>query len=160
MVWNLRRVLISLLAAAVLAFAAWMLWPRSVGEAVNLKGREISVSIITSNPEGTGEQNQPAMDMEQSTIQAGSGQAALILELLDQCSYHLCWDTLADASSVSGLGQFQVYLYDTRDGDRELSVSSGTGKAFLNGQVVRIGYFGSGRAAQLCEDLSSIVRAS
>ena len=37
-------------------------------------------------------------------------------------------------------------------------VSNGTGKARVNGRVVRIGYFGSGQAAALCEQLSAILR--
>ena len=81
---SVKRVVLVLLAAAVLAFAAWMLWPRSIGDAVDL-----------------------------------------------------------DASG---------------DLERKLSVSNGTGKARVNGRVVRIGYFGSGQAAALCEQLSAILR--
>ena len=37
---SVKRVVLVLLAAAVLAFAAWMLWPRSIGDAVDLEGED------------------------------------------------------------------------------------------------------------------------
>ena len=39
---SVKRVVLVLLAAAVLAFAAWMLWPRSIGDAVTGWCRGIS----------------------------------------------------------------------------------------------------------------------
>ena len=49
-------------------------------------------------------------------------------------------------------------MYSSGDLERKLSVSNGTVKARVNGRVVRIGYFGSGQAAALCEQLSAILR--
>ena len=56
------------------------------------------------------------------------------------------------------IGDIIVDLDASGDLERKLSVSNGTGKARVNGRVVRIGYFGSGQAAALCEQLSAILR--
>ena len=45
---KLRNGILILLAAAVLAFALWMLWPRSLTGTLGLEGREISASIVTT----------------------------------------------------------------------------------------------------------------
>lgn len=145
-----------MLAVAIVAFAAWMLWPRSIGGAVELEGREIAASIITSGIRD----GEPYQEMEQYTVRAGSGQAALVLDLLDQCSYHLCWDTLTGETSISDIGDLSVTLYSAQnDALLELSVYTGTGKARLNDRVVQIGYFGVGEAAALCQALADLLRA-
>ena len=145
-----------MLAVTIVAFAAWMLWPRSIGGAVELEGREIAASIITSGIRD----GEPYQEMEQYTVRAGSGQAALVLDLLDQCSYHLCWDTLTGETSISDIGDLSVTLYSVQnDALLEFSVYTGTGKARLNDRVVQIGYFGAGEAAALCQALADLLRA-
>ena len=44
---SVKRVVLVLLAAAVLAFAAWMLWPRSIGDAVDLEGEDFYGFLVT-----------------------------------------------------------------------------------------------------------------
>ena len=162
MVRKLQKILLAILAAALLFFAAWMLWPRSVGDAADLWGREIAVTITTSGWEEIQDEgnfyNQPTMDMERYTIQPGSGQAALVLGLLDQYSYHLCWDTLTGETAISGIGSLGVALYDAQGGERELNVYSGTGKIRLNGRIVRLGYLGNGTAEELSRELARLIR--
>ena len=53
------------------------------------------------------------------------------------------------------------YFYGT--GRRKHSVArvrvyNGTGKARVNGRVVRIGYLAQGKAATLCEQLAAVLR--
>ena len=150
---SVKRVVLVLLAAAVLAFAAWMLWPRSIGEAVDLEGEDFYGFLVTLDVRD----GQSQTDSESYTVSADSEQAEAILDLLDQYTYHFCWDTLADPNVISEVGDIIVDL-DSWDLERGLSISNGTGKARVNGRVVRIGYFGSGQAAALCEQLSAILR--
>ena len=150
---SVKRVVLVLLAAAVLAFAAWMLWPRSIGDAVDL-GEDLYGFLVTLNVRD----GQSQTDSESYTVSADSEQAEAILELLDQYTYHFCWDTLTGADVISEIGDIIVDLDASGDLERKLSVSNGTGKARVNGRVVRIGYFGSGQAAALCEQLSAILR--
>lgn len=151
---SVKRVVLVLLAAAVLAFAAWMLWPRSIGDAVDLEGEDFYGFLITLDVRD----GQSQTDSESYTVSADSEQAEAILELLDQYTYHFCWDTLTGADVISEIGDIIVDLDASGDLERKLSVSNGTGKARVNGRVVRIGYFGSGQAAALCEQLSAILR--
>lgn len=156
MAQKIRNGALILLAAVVLAFAAWMLWPRSIGDAVDLGGREIDASIITSGVRD----GEPYQEMEQYTLSTGSNQAEAILELLGENDYHLCWDTLTGETSISGIGDLNVTLYAVQDDALlEFSVYNGTGKARLNDRVVRIGYLAQGKAATLCEQLSAILRS-
>ena len=137
---SVKRVVLVLLAAAVLAFAAWMLWPRSIGDAVDLEGEDFYGFLVTLDVRD----GQSQTDSESYTVSADSEQAEAILELLDQYTYHFCWDTLTVADVISEIGDIIVDLDASGDLERKLSVSNGTGKARVNGRVVRIGYFGSG----------------
>ena len=73
---KLRNGILILLAAAVLAFALWMLWPRSLTGTLGLEGREISASIVTTGWEEVRDEgnfyNRPTMDMERYALPAGS----------------------------------------------------------------------------------------
>ena len=140
---SVKRVVLVLLAAAVLAFAAWMLWPRSIGDAVDLEGEDFYGFLVTLDVRD----GQSQTDSESYTVSADSEQAD-----------HFCWDTLTVADVISEIGDIIVDLDASGDLERKLSVSNGTGKARVNGRVVRIGYFGSGQAAALCEQLSAILR--
>ena len=159
---KLRNGLLILLAAAALAFAAWMLWPRSLTDTLDLEDREIAVSILTSGWEEVRDEgnfyNQPTMDMERYALPAGSEGARAVLELLDGYTWHPCWDTLTGETSISGIGSLSVTLYDPQDAEREFDVYSGTGKIWLNGRIVRLEYFGNGTAEELCKTLAAILR--
>ena len=152
---SVKRVVLVLLAAAVLAFAAWMLWPRSIGDAVDLEGEDLSGFLVTLDVRD----GQSQTDSESYTVSADSEQAEAILELLDQYTSHFCWDTLTVADVISEIGDIIVDLDANGDLERELSVSNGTGRARVNGRVVRIGYFGNSQAATLCEQLAAILRS-
>ena len=160
---KLRNGLLILLAAVIMTFAAWMLWPRSLTDALGLEGREISVSIVTTGWEEVRDEgnfyNRPAMDMERYTLPAGSERSRAVLEQLDGYTWHPCWDTLTGETALSGIGDLSVTLYDSQDAERAFSVYSGTGKLRLNGRIVRLDYFGNGRAEALCRELANLLRS-
>lgn len=157
------RGILLLLVAAVLAFTAWMLWPRSLTGTLDLEGREISTSIITSGWEEVRDEgnfyNRPTMDMERYTLPADSEETRAVLDLLNDYTWHSCWDTLTGETSISGIGSLSVTLYDPRDAERELTVYSGTGKIRLNGRIVRLGYFGNGAAETLSRELANLLQS-
>ena len=159
---KLRNGILILLAAAVLAFALWMLWPRSLTGTLGLEGREISASIVTTGWEEVRDEgnfyNRPTMDMERYTLPAGSEQARAVLDLLDGYTWHPCRDTLTGETSISGIGSLSVTLYDPQNAEREFAVYSGTGKIRLNGKIVRLEYFGNGTAEALSRELAGILR--
>ena len=152
---SVRRIVLVLLAAAIAAFAAWMLWPRSIGDAVALEGEDFYGFLVTFDVRD----GQSQTDSESYTVSADSEQAEAILDLLDQYTYHFCWDTLTDADVISEIGDVIVDLDASGDLERKLSVSNGTGKARVNGRVVRVGYLGQGGAIALCEQLTSLLRS-
>ena len=159
---GLRNGILILLAAAVLAFALWMLWPRSLAGTLGLEGREIAASVLTSGWEEVRDEgnfyNRPTMDMERYALPAGSEGARAVLELLDGYTWHPCWDTLTGESSISGICSLSVTLYDPQDTEREFDVYSGTGKIWLNGRIVRLDYFGNGTAEALSRELANLLR--
>ena len=159
---KLRNGLLILLAAVIMTFAAWMLWPRSLTDALGLEGREIAASVLTTGWEEVRDEgnfyNRPTMDMERYTLPAGSEQAWTVLEQLGRYTWHPCWDTLTGETALSGIGDLSVTLYDSQDAERAFSVYSGTGKIWLNGRIVRLDYFGNGGAEALCRELSAILR--
>ena len=159
---KLRNGILILLAAAVLAFALWMLWPRPLAGTLGLEGREIAASVLTSGWEEVRDEgnfyNRPTMDMERYALPAGSEGARAVLELLDGYTWHPCWDTLTGETSISGIGSLSVTLYDPQDAEREFDVYSGTGKIWLNGRIVRLDYFGNGRAEALSRELANLLR--
>ena len=159
---KLRNGILILLAAAVLAFALWMLWPRSLTGTLGLEGREIAASVLTSGWEEVRDEgnfyNRPTMDMVRYALPAGSEGARAVLELLDGCTWHPCWDTLTGETSISGIGSLSVTLYDPQDAEREFDVYSGTGKIWLNGKIVRLEYFGNGTAEALSRELAELLR--
>ena len=114
---KLRNGLLILLAAVIMTFAAWMLWPRPLTGTLDLEGREISVSIVTTGWEEVRDEgnfyNRPAMDMERYTLPAGSEQSRAVLEKLDGYTWHPCWDTLTGETALSGIGDLSVTLYMT-----------------------------------------------
>ena len=161
---KLRNGLLILLAAVIMTFAAWMLWPRPLTGTLDLEGREISVSIVTTGWEEVRDEgnfyNRPAMDMERYTLPAGSERSRAVLEQLDGYTWHPCWDTLTGETALSGIGDLSVTLYDSQDAERAFSVYSGTGKIWLNGRIVRLDYFGNGAAGALCREMADHLRGN
>ena len=159
MTWNLRKALSLALAAVVLIFAAWMLWPRSLEDDLDLEGRPLSATIITSGVEVTDMNSTPYHDFDDYAVEPGSPEADAIREILGRYSWHPCLDTLTGADAISDIGNVSVYLY-IGDMGASLSVHNGTGKARLNDRVVRIGYLGNSQAAALCEELARLLRTT
>ena len=161
---RLRNGILILLAAAVLAFALWMLWPRPLAGTLGLEGREIAASVLTSGWEEVRDEgnfyNRPTMDMERYALPAGSEGARAVLELLDGYTWHPCWDTLTGETSISGIGDLSVTLYSLPDAEREFAVYSGTGKIWLNGRIVRLEYFGNAAAGALCREMADHLRGN
>ena len=161
---KIRKGILLLLAAAALALAAWMLWPRSLTDALGLEGREIAASVLTTGWEEVRDEgnfyNRPTMDMERYTLPAGSEQAWTVLEQLGRYTWHPCWDTLTGETALSGIGDLSVTLYSLPDAEREFAVYSGTGKIWLNGRIVRLDYFGNGAAGALCREMADHLRGN
>ena len=142
-----------LLAAAVVAFAAWMLWPRSLEGAFDAQGG-LSVTVITSGVEVVDMNSRPYQNVENYTVEASSPEAEAIGEILEGYSYRLCWESLTGKSLIGNIGNVSVHLYGP-EGD--FSVFSGTGKVRLNGQTV---YLTGGRSSALCEVLTALLRGT
>ena len=70
---SVKRVVLVLLAAAVLAFAAWMLWPRSIGDAVDLEGEDFYGFLVTLDVRD----GQSQTDSESYTVSADSISAGI-----------------------------------------------------------------------------------
>ena len=159
---KLRNGILILLAAAVLAFALWMLWPRSLTGTLGLEEKNIWAVVISNGTEAVpgmdGFVDRPAGDVKGFALPAGSQQAEMVLDLLDGYTWHPCWDTLTGETALSGIGDLSVTLYDSQDAERAFSVYSGTGKLRLNGRIVRLDYFGNGGAEALCRELAAILR--
>ena len=154
----IRRMAVIVLAAAAAAMAAWMVWPRSLGDSFRWERGEVRASIIISGVKTVRDDGAllslPYHDMESYTLAAGSPQAEAVMAVLEKYTWHPCLDTLTRNSHIEGIGKVTVSLY----GETDLSVFSGTGKARVNGQTVRLGYWGSGKAASLCQELTTILR--
>lgn len=134
--------------AAVVLFAAWMLWPRSLAAEFDA-GRQFT-ALVTKSGVQSGElwmDNSERYDLE--------GSAAL-QEVLEGYSYHLCWDSLLGKNAIDGIGDLSVDLYT---GEQDVRVFNGTEKLFCNDRVVRI-YGGRRGAAALCEELLAVLRGT
>ena len=142
-----------LLAAAVAAFSAWMLWPRSLAGAFDAQGG-LSVTVITSGVEVADMNSRPYQNAEDYTVGALSPESEAIGELLEEYSYRLCWESLTEKSLIENIGNVSVQLYGP-EGD--FSVFSGTGKVRLNGRTF---YLTGGRSAALCEALTALLRGA
>ena len=145
-----KRTVFLLPAAALLIFAAWMLWPRSLGADPEIRGN-VSALIITSGVENS----QPYQDLEEYSLDADSPEAEALREILNRYSYHLCPDSLTAEDSISGIGSITVQFHDGRG--NSLTVRNGTGKLLLQDQVGRTG---SARAAALCAELAALLRST
>ena len=148
---HVRRTILILVLAAAAAFAAWMLWPRSLAGAFDAQGG-LSVTVITSGVEVVDMNSQPYQDMENYTVEASSPEAEALGEILQGYSYRLCWESLTGKSLIEDIGNVSVKLYGP---ERDLSVFSGTGKIRLNDRTV---YLTGGRSAALCEALTALLR--
>ena len=126
---KLRNGLLILLAAVIMTFAAWMLWPRSLTDALGLEGREISVSIVTTGWETSGTRGTSTTGPPWTWSGTPSRRAVNgpVREKLDGYTWHPCWDTLTGETALSGIGELSVTLYDSQDAERTfLSTAAGS----------------------------------
>lgn len=155
-----KTVCLAILGLAI-AFAAWMLWPRSF--TAGLRSDDIMAAfVITDGVEFAQDEgaffSQPTHHIESyRDIAADSDTAASIREILNGCTYHLCLESLTGKQSLSDIGSLQVNLYT--QGGWEFKVFNGTAKCFLNNRIVKIS--GCGKSAeQLCAELAAALKAS
>ena len=142
-----RKAVYGSILAAVLVFAAWMLWPRPLAEAFDTQ-QPFTVHVTTFDVR----EGYPFINTaEPLTVEPGTPEAAAVRQVLAEQSWHLCLETLIGADSLEGLGDMRISLYG-RDG-AELSVFSGNSRISCDGRYVRLGYWGKARSAALCEEL-------
>ena len=147
-----KRAVYGAVLAAVLVFAAWMLWPRPLVEAFDTE-QPFTVHVMTF---GAREGQAFINTAEPLTVEPGTPEAAAVRQVLAKQSWHLCLETLVRADALEGLGDMRISLYG-RDG-AELSVFSGNSRISCDGRYVRLGYWGKARSAALCEELLAALR--
>nr|WP_325195362.1 hypothetical protein [uncultured Oscillibacter sp.] len=144
-----------------IAFAAWMLWPRSFSSDFG-SNDALSAFVMTLGIEQVWDEGVPSSQPNNHIesyhdIAADSDTAASIREILNGCTYHLCLDSLTGKQSLSDIGSLQVNLYT--QGGWEFKAFNGTAKCFLNNRIVKISG-GRKSAEKLCEELAAALRAS
>ena len=144
-----------------IAFAAWMLWPRSFSSDFG-SNDALSAFVMTLGIEQVWDEGVPSSQPNNHIesyhdIAADSDTAASIREILNGCTYHLCLDSLTGKQSLSDIGSLQVNLYT--QGGWEFKAFNGTAKCFLNNRIVKI-TGGRKSAEKLCEELAAALRAS
>ena len=144
-----------------IAFAAWMLWPRSFSSDFG-SNDALSAFVMTLGIEQVWDEGVPSSQPNNHIesyhdIAADSDTAASIREILNGCTYHLCLESLTRKQSLSDIGSLQVNLYT--QGGWEFKVFNGTSKCFLNNKIVTISGGRKG-AEQLCEELAAALGAS
>ena len=105
---------ISILGLAI-TFAAWMLLPRSFSSdlesSATLLAFVMTLGIEQVWDEGV-PSSQPNNHIESyHDIEADSDTAASVREILNECTYHLCLESLTGKQSLSDIGSLQVNLY-------------------------------------------------
>ena len=127
---NGRKRAVLLAAAAVAVFAAWMLWPRSLAKAFDAERQFVASVAKVGVKDG-----QLWSDYSEQYDLEGS---ALLREVLEGYSYHLCWDSLTGENAIDGKGGTNESLHLYNNGDEAL-ISNGTCRIMLNGRVVKVG---------------------
>ena len=141
---------------ALLLFAAWMLWPRSL--AADLETEDVLSVVVTTMGMDIARDvdgalfSQPTNEVKTyRNIPVDSEAGTAIQNALDGFSYRLCLDSLTGKQDISNIGSLGVSLYG--QDDWECRVFSGTGKCFLNGRIVKITGWGNENAEKLCHAL-------
>ena len=144
-----KRILGGVGLAAVVLFGAWMLWPRPLAAEFDAERQFAAVVTKVGVKDGklwtnTDEQ----YDLE--------GSAAL-REVLEGCSYHLCWESLTGGNVIDGRGGTYETLHLGNSAGDSL-FSNGTARLFLNHRVVKVGYWGNRRGTELNRELLAALR--
>lgn len=143
-----KKAIWSVVLAAAL-FAAWMLWPRSLAKAFDAERQFVASVAKVGVKDG-----QLWSDYSEQYDLEGS---ALLREVLEGYSYHLCWGSLTGANAIDDKGGTNESLHLYNNGDEEM-ISNGTCRIMLNGRVVKVGYWGHGRGTALNQDLLAALR--
>ena len=156
-----KKLIYGAIAALVILFAAWMLWPRSL--AVGLDDTDTLSAFVTTmgveivRDEYGGPFSSPTVDIKTyRDIAADSDAGIAIRSALDNFTYRLCLDSLTGKQDISNIGSLRVSLYG--QDDWECSVYSGTGKCFLNGRIVKITGWGNENVSKLCTTLAELLQ--
>ena len=150
---GVRRIVLVLLAAALLAFAAWMLWPRSLGEAFAFdQPFTLTVTELETQEDGSWTVKEPVS----SVLEPGTPAAEAVQEALEEYFYHLCLSSLT-GDRLGPIGEKCVFLDSVSDGKKDhLGLIAGSNKLGCGDRVVQ-GYFRD--SAVLCQKLSAILRS-
>ena len=138
------------LAAVLAVLAAWMLWPRNLGEAFDAE-ESIAVSAIIFGVTDGRVDN----ETEEYQLPAGSEKGERIGELLSQHTYHLTLGTLTGRDVIEGT---TVTLHFNNGVGTLLSLTGNTAELFLNHRVYRLDYWGRDRGTELCQAVLNILR--
>jgi len=139
------------IAVALVAAAAWMLWPRPLEEAFDAT-EQFSVTGIMFDVEN----GQLKSESFRYEVEAGSAQGREIEAVLEKYSYHACIDTLVGVDSIWG-PVVTMNFHNTREEYMTLTV--GTRRLHCNGRVYRLGYGEIDRGRALCDELLAILEA-
>ena len=153
-----RRIVCGVLLAAVLALAAWMLWPRSLGEVFD-PAFPLSAAVTRDSFHIEGDFTVQDTETVSCTVKPGSPEMEAVCEILGRYRCHLCLDSLTGETVIQDVGDVGVRIRDQEG--RELWVSSAkSGKIFLNHRVVRAGYWGGAKGAALCKELAAVLSSA
>lgn len=150
---SVKRVVLVLLAAAIAAFAAWMLWPRSLAGAFDFdQPFTLTVTELELQEDGRWTSGEPVS----AAVEPGTPAAEAVRAALEEESYHLCLSTLTGDPLIDGTGDQIVSLYGSAGQEKNhLTLYAGNSRLNAGGRVVR-GYFRDGAA--LCGELAAILR--
>ena len=150
---SVRRISLVLLAAAILIFAAWMLWPRSLGDAFAFdRPFALTVTELETQEDGSWTVKEPVS----TVLEPGTPAAEAVREALEGYSYHLCLSSLTGDRLVP-IGEQSVFLDSVSDGKKDhLGLIAGSNRLGCGDRVVQ-GYFRD--STVLCQQLSAILRS-
>ena len=145
-----KWMLLGVLAVCVLAVLLYFLWPRSLVAAV---GREPNWALVTVSDTSEGE----ALSKTDRWSELPPEAVEQIRQVLESYSYHLCPAIFFNKGNIDNGGNTVVILGGT---DYYLHMFNGNAHIFLSEShsIVHLGYFGHKKAAQLCEELTAILR--
>lgn len=151
---SVRRIVLVLLAAAILIFVAWMLWPRSLAGAFAFdQPFTLTVTELETQEDGSWTVKEPVS----SVLEPGTPAAEAVRETLEGYSYHLCLASLTGDRLVP-IGEQSVFLDSVSDGKKDhLGLIAGSNRLGCGDRVVQ-GYFRD--STVLCQKLSAILRAN
>lgn len=145
----MKKVIVGAVLAAV-AFAAWMLWPRPLGEAFDTSEHTASSVTVFGITDGN-----PDNQVEEYEMEAGSDKGRRIGELLARHTYHWTLGSLTGDDTIEDL-TMAIHLFNGKG--QQLTLAGGTAELNLNHRIYRLDYWGADRGTKLCEEVLAILR--